>query len=101
MNKEILEEIRQVSKDYPDGIHKRSEAQEMFEKLGYSLRDKNEYITESQIIYDKGNSFCSIYFDFDKTIDTSGRIIDLDLLQAINKQVEELGWVNDNSRFIK
>lgn len=30
MKDEILEEIRQVSKEYPDGIHKRTEAQDMF-----------------------------------------------------------------------
>lgn len=70
-------------------------AKEMFEKLGYSLRDENKYFTDSQLIYDNVNYQHSIYFDTDRTIDLSGRIISLNLLQAINKQVEELGWNNE------
>ena len=34
----------------------------------------------------------SIYFDKDHTIDMEGTKITIELLQAINKQVEELGW---------
>lgn len=77
-------------------------AQKMFEKLGYKLikPSKNE---EHLIIYEKYQS------QFDETsritFNTSGRVISKELndegwcifineLQAINKQVEELGWNN-------
>lgn len=71
-------------------------AREMFEKLGYIERPKNEYYTDAELIYDTKKSFYhSIYFDKDKTIDVSNPIITLDLLKAINKQIEELGWDNE------
>lgn len=68
-------------------------AKEMFEELGYIERPKNQYYTDSELIYDKQKRFYnSIYFDKDKTIDVSNQMITLDLLKAINKQIEELGW---------
>lgn len=92
MDEKILEEIRQVSKEYPDGIHRRSEAKEMFEKLGF-YEDKQHSSTSSIIVYRQVSKGYSLYFDYDKTLDlVGGVIIDLNLLQAINKQVEELGW---------
>lgn len=68
-------------------------AKEMFEELGYTERPKNEYYTDAELIYDREKRyFHSIYFDKDKTIDVSNPTITLDLLKAINKQIEELGW---------
>ena len=68
-------------------------AKEMFEELGYKERPKNEYYTDAELIYDTQKRFYySIYFDKDKTIDVSNQMITLDLLKAINKQIEELGW---------
>lgn len=78
-------------------------AKEMFEKLGYELypnvKDGISYKMKWEI-----SSTCWVDFDFiDKTIDvyitsdspfeqSKPDRISLDLLQAINKQVEELGW---------
>ena len=62
----------------------------MFEKLGFD-EDKNHFSQMSIIVYrDKRHEY-SIYFDYDKTIDIEC-IATLELLQAINKQVEELQW---------
>lgn len=70
-------------------------AKEMFEKLGY---EKEEYV--NQIFYKNHRQF----LEFNKTskninIFMNGcfghqgfQISDIELLQAINKQVEELGW---------
>jgi len=93
-------------------------AKEMFEKLGYGLlKDKvdtediprrswgNGFDERFEIIYK--NDECLVLFYKDKSIatvqygtaDDDDRIhflsygnCDLNLLQAINKQVEELGW---------
>ena len=70
-------------------------AKEMFEELGYTYCPNEEHFSLNAIIvYRKGLK--SIYFDFDKTIDIDGKIIDMKLLKAINKQIEELGWNNEN-----
>jgi len=69
-------------------------AKEMFEELGYKERPGDEnYSMLAVKVYTKGIKH--IYFDFDKTIDTYSTIIDMKLLKAINKQVEELGWNNE------
>lgn len=81
-------------------------AKEMFEKLGYemlgSFNPKENYIivSWSKEIYD---CITTIYFYADKNLrivmeNEKGCIyppvFTLDELQAINKQVEELGWLN-------
>lgn len=79
-------------------------AKEMFEKLGYemlgsfNLKDNYIIVAWSKEIYDCKTT---IYFYDDKNLrivmeDKKGRIyppvFTLKELQAINKQVEELGW---------
>lgn len=67
-------------------------AKEMFEKLGF-YEDKQHSSISSIIVYRQARKGYSLYFDCDKTLDlVGGVIIDLNLLQAINKQIEELGW---------
>lgn len=67
-------------------------AKDMFEKLGYQERSESSSLrcVKSYINYKTLNI---IYFDYDKTIDIGNMIISYELLQAINKQVEELGWL--------
>lgn len=80
-------------------------AKEMFEKLGFKY-NKNCY--EYPLKYDKKRKVESIlevdedsfsFYQVDKviTIWKDGRGITLDFkeLQAINKQIEELGWNNE------
>lgn len=66
-------------------------ANEMFEKLGYKL------INDKNIVY-KGTHFTGriihIAFFSDKQILIT-QSIGIEELQAINKQVEELGWNNE------
>lgn len=73
-------------------------AKEMFEKLGY----KQEKI-EEQLIYTKIDVLTDVEYDIifyldDKTFEAStdnyqyANDINLKELQAINKQIEELGW---------
>ena len=72
-------------------------AKEMFEQLGYELTN-NEY---PEIRYMQKDYCISFYLD-DKCIEcyhndfyTTSCSIELEELQAINKQIEELGWDND------
>ena len=65
-------------------------AKEMFEKLGF-YEDKNHFSTMAIIVYRNEKYEYSLYFDYDKTIDIEC-VVSLDLLQAINQQVKELGW---------
>lgn len=85
-------------------------AKEMFEKLGYRLTDVVNPITEEVYKYDiqyekfDGSFYEQILFnDATKLMHTScelfNKTIDFicytpELLQAINKQVEELGWLD-------
>lgn len=66
-------------------------AKEMFKKLGYEERTINDsmFATKSYIQTSSRNI---IYFDYDKRIDVGKCFITLELLQAINQQVKELGW---------
>ena len=69
-------------------------AKEMFEKLGYKERKETTSMNciKSYINLEKMKI---IYFDYDKQIDIGNLMISLELLQAINKQIEELeerGW---------
>ena len=72
-------------------------AKEMFEKLGYEYKKTKELYLES-ILYKKGVK--RIMFRYDKVIIPysnygdyeDGTLLTLEELQAINKQIEELGW---------
>ena len=66
-------------------------AKEMFEKLGYKEREET-YCLNCEKSFINYKTLNIIYFDNDKTIDVQNMIISYELLQAINKQVEELGW---------
>lgn len=101
MSEEALEEIKYYSEMYPDGIHKKSQAEEMFKELGYELVDTNSAGVKLTMIS---------YYNFETTSSInfwSPINIDIDLqncehltikhIQAINKQIEELeesGWNN-------
>ncbi len=69
-------------------------AKEMFEKLGYEIDTTRE--TENHLYY--GSEYAIIDFDLERQdiykYNKSGlrSPINMKLLQAINKQVEELGW---------
>lgn len=78
-------------------------AKEMFEKLGYDIDEENNL----EKLYKMKWEITSSYFvDFDKTKKTvecfttsdspfvpcESFKIDMDLLQAINQQISELGW---------
>ena len=71
-------------------------AKEMFEELGYE-EIKEHSSMFAIIVYSNGKD--NIYFDYDKKFSKEGygsfSFIDMELLKAINKQVEELGWNND------
>lgn len=65
------------------------EAKEMFGKLGYDMYSHKDYSIEYvDWEYDKHIWFHLHY----KTIEISEFDINIKELQAINKQVEELGW---------
>lgn len=78
-------------------------AKEMFEKLGYKLRNCRDFI-----YYLKTKDclhFKVITFYTNKKIVNFQRVVGIEekefnltpkILQAINKQVEELGWNNEN-----
>lgn len=67
-------------------------AKEMFEKLGY----EQIYNTINYIIYDYEENFEIKFYRPHKLIEIVGKepynTLDMEELQAINKQIEELGW---------
>ena len=67
-------------------------AKEMFEELDYRIEICNDGIWYDNS--DGENDGDAINFNNDKYIQLIGdfEIVELDLLKAINKQVEELGW---------
>lgn len=80
-------------------------AKEMFEELGYKLKYKNKY----KIMYIKPDVFLNAVLPLDlyqyykiiinrkdEIIEKYGSAITFEEIQAINKQVEELGWLNAN-----
>lgn len=68
-------------------------AKEMFEKLGYIRQVCNDGIWYDNS--DGENEGDAINFNIRGHIQLIGdfEIVELDLLKAINKQVEELGWL--------
>lgn len=70
-----------------------SEADKMFEKLGYEI-----YYTYDQIIYQKDNHEICFYEDrkcFDCGCGLGREYIFMQELQAINEKCRELGWLNE------
>lgn len=72
-------------------------AREMFEELGYEYDDKKSRVIAN--LYDRDDTL-SIHIAFNKAnqrigIDCLAAALDMDELQAINKQVEELGWLDE------
>ena len=63
----------------------------MFEELGYKF-DPHHYSMTALIVYRKDLKY--IYFDADKKIDIR-EFVDMKLLQAINQQCKELGWLDE------
>ena len=76
-------------------------AKKMFEKLGYSWKEENSYISFTKVYWKHWvfQSKITIWFwkPLQKISIYDKEYIDLTLeeLQAINKQMEELGWLND------
>lgn len=70
-------------------------AKEMFEELGY----RQIYNTVNYIIYDFETKFEIKFYRPHKNIEIVGKepynTLDMEELQAINKQVEELGWLDE------
>ena len=67
-------------------------AKEMFEELGFKIYKGYTFTTKYDLIaYTDGDTY--IYFYTDKKIEFRNDIsVDYKIFQAINKQVEELGW---------
>lgn len=72
-------------------------AKEMFEKFGYTKLEKHDDIGD-YIEYISNDEDCDcITFYCDNKIFCIGEYVlcNVKLLQAINKQIEELGWNNE------
>jgi hypothetical protein len=79
----------------------------MFEKLGYELDEQDDYLiywkvakkqqlnfynTQNEIQIEFNNHYKTVEKRELMQLDENSNIITLEELQAINKQVEELGW---------
>ena len=78
-------------------------AKELFEEYGLNYEEVKHHGKIEQIIYSNGYKYSPIViftisnYSFKVCYDIdSASNIDTDLLQAINKQVEELGWNKEN-----
>ena len=76
-------------------------AKEMFEELGYiDITNEYSYDKDYKAVYVNIEYIPNVHIIFEEYGTT--RVIDneieitMPLLKAINKQVEELGWTNDN-----
>ena len=75
-----------------------SNADEIFEELGYKKHTNNNQIGYYQ--YDNYNNMILILFTVDKKTvalrydECYAPAIDMQELQAINEKVKELGWIN-------
>ena len=80
-------------------------AKEMFEELGYEIDEENEkeilykkewiemgMETTYWVSFDLRFKLIDYFMVYENTNMSTSHSIDTDLLQAINKQVEELGW---------
>ena len=66
-------------------------AKEMFEELGYDLVETTSYM---MYYHNEENDIYIWFYNNRKTIEIVNEFT-LDMLKAINKQVEELGWNNE------
>lgn len=67
-------------------------AEEMFEAIGWKKTDESK----SSILYTKGFRMLDFSkWDEETNIVVSSGHIDMKMLKAINKQCEELGWLDD------
>lgn len=64
-------------------------AADIFKSLGYEKVVSNE----EYIVYLKGNSMISFNMNESKGTITNSNYLTIDCLKAINKQCEELGWI--------
>ena len=77
-------------------------AKEMFEKLDYSWKEESSYISFTKVywkhwIFKSKTTICFWkLFQNVSIYEPSGIDLSLDELQAINKQVEELGWLGSD-----
>jgi hypothetical protein len=79
-------------------VGERMKAKEMFEELGFKCEEYNSYIRyyqEFTDFYDEVFALDINFRFFEKKI-YSDFPIDMRLLKAINKQIEELGWNESN-----
>ena len=67
-------------------------AKEMFEALGYEYKQNNV----NQICVCNIDNDEWLWFYLDKKTFEYNEEISMELLKVINKQVEELGWLNEN-----
>ena len=88
-----------------------SKADELFKELGYEI-NKNPSCQSYELFYVKGaenenEPFEYIVFHKNRTITTVCNdrnyvvVITLELLKAINKKVQELGWNKDRTEYFK
>ena len=66
-------------------------AKEMFEELGYDLVETTPYM---MYYYNEENDVYIWFYNKRKTIEIVNEFT-LDILQAINQQVNELGWLGE------
>lgn len=69
-------------------------AKEMFEKLGYTLKKYDDELFYYELVKDAADEFCEVGIIFalkNKKV-FSYNPVSIQELQAINKQIEELGW---------
>ena len=82
-------------------------AKEMFESLYYEIDEESEkeilykmkweISTTYWVSFDKVHKYIECFMTSDSPFEPSKSFaIDTDLLQAINKQVEELGWLGED-----
>lgn len=70
-------------------------AKEMFERLGYKLDQEprfNSLVSYTKYCHDGCCRLYDLVFYENKLIDFQENYLTYDLLQAINKEIEELGW---------
>ena len=71
-----------------------SEADKMFEELGYKIVKNNDSIIKYE---DAGNEDLNIVFNKDYKVvygcPTYDYFCDMEILKAINKKCDELGWI--------
>nr|DAK87200.1 MAG TPA: Kinetochore protein [Caudoviricetes sp.] len=66
-------------------------AKELFKELGYDLVETTPYM---MYYYNEENDVHIWFYNNSKTIEIVNEFT-LDILQAINQQVNELGWLGD------